>query len=190
MRYNEKPTYESLLQKADASVSQAIPKVDDTYRLQYHFMPQAYWMNDPNGLVYFQGYYHVFYQYHPYSPNWGPMHWGHARTKDFINWEHCPIALAPSEEYDADGCFSGSAVVENGVLHLFYTGHQVMHGKVSQVQCKATSTDGIHFIKDPSNPLIRDFPLEATVDFRDPKVWQHNGAWCMVIGSGKDGIGK
>lgn len=190
MRYNEKPTYESLLQKADASVSQAIPKVDDTYRLQYHFMPQAYWMNDPNGLVYFQGYYHVFYQHHPYSPDWGPMHWGHARTKDFINWEHLPIALAPSEDYDADGCFSGSAVVKDGLIHIFYTGHRVIDGKAVQVQCRATSSDGVHFVKDPNNPLIPEFPPEGSSEFRDPKVWYHDGLWYMAVGSGKDGRGK
>ncbi|NMB00840.1 MAG: glycoside hydrolase family 32 protein [Firmicutes bacterium] len=183
-------SHESLLYKADNSVSKAISGVVDTYRLHYHLMPQAYWMNDPNGLVYYNGYYHVFYQHHPYSPHWGPMHWGHARTKDFINWEHLPIALAPSEEYDADGCFSGSAVVEDGVLHLFYTGYRVIDGQAVQVQCRATSTDGIHFVKDPHNPLVKTYPPDGSADFRDPKVWRHDGLWFMALGSGKDGKGK
>lgn len=183
-------SHESLLSKADNSVSKAVATVVDTYRLQYHFMPQAYWMNDPNGLVYCNGYYHVFYQHHPYSPIWGSMHWGHARTQDFINWEHLPIALAPSEDYDADGCFSGSAVVEDGVLHLFYTGYRVIHGQAAQVQCRATSSDGIHFVKDPHNPLIRAYPADGSADFRDPKVWRHGGLWFMALGSGKEGRGK
>lgn len=183
-------SHNSLLKKADNSVSQAMETVGDTYRLQFHFMPRAYWMNDPNGLVYYDGYYHVFYQHHPYSPDWGPMHWGHARTKDFINWEHLPIALAPSEDYDADGCFSGSAVVEDGVLHLFYTGHRVINGKTIQVQCRASSSDGINFVKDPHNPLISSYPPEGSSDFRDPRLWMQDGLWYMALGSGKDGIGK
>ena len=183
-------SHELLLQKADQSVSTAAAAVDQTYRLHYHFMPQAYWMNDPNGLVFFDGYYHVFYQHHPYSPDWGPMHWGHARTKDFLLWEHLPIALAPSEDYDRDGCFSGSAVVDQGALYLFYTGHRVVQGRAIQVQCRAASLDGLTFVKDPLNPLIRQHPPEGSCDFRDPKVWKHGGTWFMALGSGKDGIGR
>lgn len=184
------PSHRLLLQKADAGIRQAQPAVADTHRLHYHLMPQANWMNDPNGLVYYRGYYHVFYQHHPYSPNWGPMHWGHARTKDFLTWEHLPIALAPSENYDLDGCFSGSAVVEGDLLHLFYTGHRVIDGQLIQVQCRATSSDGIHFIKDRRNPLITSFPSDGSPDFRDPKVWQHQESWFMVLGSGKNGRGN
>lgn len=187
---NTRNRYDFLLEKADLNVSGAVATVGEVYRLHYHLMPQANWMNDPNGLVFFNGYYHVFYQHHPYSPDWGPMHWGHARTKDFIHWEHLPIALAPSEDYDEDGCFSGSAVVEDGVLHLFYTGHRIVDGKAIQVQCRASSTDGIRFVKDPKNPLINHFPPEGSEDFRDPKVWKHGDSWYMVLASGKDGIGK
>ena len=187
---NTRNRYEFLLDNADLNVSGAVATVDEAYRLHYHLMPQANWMNDPNGLVFFNGYYHVFYQHHPYSPEWGPMHWGHARTKNFIHWEHLPIALAPSEHYDEGGCFSGSAVVEDGVLHLFYTGHRIVDGKAIQVQCRASSADGINFAKDPKNPLISHFPPEGSEDFRDPKVWRHGDSWYMVLASGKDGIGK
>ena len=182
--------HRTLLEKADTSVREAIPTVTGTHRLDYHLMPQAYWMNDPNGLGYYRGYYHAFYQHHPYSPDWGPMHWGHARTKDFVDWEHLPIALAPSEDYDADGCFSGSAVVEGDRLHLFYAGHRIIEGQVIQVQCKATSSDGIYFEKDPRNPLISSFPPDGSPDFRDPKVLRHEESWYMVLGSGKEGRGN
>lgn len=101
-------------------------------------------------LVWFDGWYHAFYQHHPYSTKWGPMHWGHARSKDLVHWEHLPVALAPEGPEDKDGCFSGSAVVDGDTLALIYTGHK-FHGDPSdeanlyQVQCLATSRDGIHF---------------------------------------------
>ena len=69
-------------------------------RQNYHFMPQTGWMNDPNGLIYFKGKYHFFYQHHPYEGFWGYMHWGHAVSEDLIHWEYLPPALAPSESYD------------------------------------------------------------------------------------------
>ena len=117
-----------LLHQADLKVKEAAAELKDTYRLHYHLMPQANWMNDPNGLVYFQGYYHVFYQHHPFSPQWGTMDWGHALTRDFLTWEHLPIALTPSEQYDLDGCFSGSAVVEDGALNVFHWGEEGRRG--------------------------------------------------------------
>ena len=83
---------------------------------RYHLAARAGWMNDPNGLVWFDGWYHVFYQHHPYSTQWGPMHWGHARSKDLVHWEHLPVALAPEGPEDKDGCFSGSAVVDGDTL--------------------------------------------------------------------------
>ncbi len=88
---------------------------------------RAGWINDPNGLVWFDGWYHAFYQHHPYSNQWGPMHWGHARSKDLVQWEHLPVALAPEGPEDKDGCFSGSAVVDGDTLALIYTGHK-FHG--------------------------------------------------------------
>lgn len=179
-----------LVAKANKSVEEAAAGVRTDFRLHYHFQPQAHWMNDPNGLVFFQGYYHVFFQHNPYGAEWGNMHWGHARTRDFLTWEHLPIALAPSEPYDLDGCFSGSAVVEDGQLHLFYTGVRQVHGQLVQVQCRAVSRDGLHFEKDPANPLISSIPPEGSGDFRDPKVWFHGGTWYMAVGSGGGGRGK
>lgn len=108
--------HRQLLERANRSLVEAAALVDPTFRLHYHFMAKAQWMNDPSGLVSYGGYYHVFYQHNPYAPRWGSMHWGHARTKDFLSWEHLPVALAPSEEYDLDGCFSGSAVVADGQM--------------------------------------------------------------------------
>ena len=88
------------------------------WKPQYHISAPANWINDPNGFCYFNGEYHVFYQYHPYSSQWGPMHWGHVASKDLVNWKTKPIALAPTDEYDRDGCFSGSAIEKDNTLYL------------------------------------------------------------------------
>jgi len=166
----------------------------DRYRLSYHFMPPAGWMNDPNGLIYFKEEYHLFYQHHPYSDKNGPMHWGHAKSGNLTHWEHLPIALAPSEPYDLGqsggyGCWSGSAVEQDGKLVLLYTGH--VDGRTpEEVQCMATSADGIHFEKYAHNPVIDGNPDGECFGFRDPKAWKHGEHWYMVIGSGKNGRGR
>lgn len=167
---------------------------NSAYRLHYHFMAPVGWINDPNGFVQYNGEYHLFYQHYPYDSKWGPMHWGHAKSDDLIHWKHLPVALAPSEPYDSGdvagyGCFSGSAVVNDGELILAYTGH-VDGNQPQQVQCLATSQDGVHFEKYEHNPVINHFPNDASHDFRDPKVWKHGEQWYMVIGTKKDGKGK
>lgn len=168
---------------------------DQRYRLNYHLMPPSGWMNDPNGVVYYQGEYHVFYQHYPYAPIQGAMHWGHAKSKDLVHWEHLPIALEPSEVYDswegggASGCWSGSAVDDDGTLVLMYTGH-VDGNTPAEVQCIARSTDGICFTKEGANPVIAASPIADCFGFRDPKVWKHGEHWHAVIGSGENGIGK
>src|SRR5581483_226994 len=160
------------LQQAEEAIKRAKEKVRDDYRLGYHIMAPANWINDPNGLVQYKGEYHVFYQHHPYDENWGPMHWGHVKSKDLVHWEYLPIALAPTEAYEKDGCFSGSAVDDNGVLTLIYTGNIWVDREkdiLDQSQCIATSTDGIHFTKEAVNPVIAKHPEEGSGHFRDPK---------------------
>lgn len=156
-------------------------------RFQYHFEPKMGWMNDPNGLICFQGRYHAFFQHNPHGPQWGPMHWGHAVSDDLIHWEELPIALYPDMEYENDGgCFSGSAVEKDGRLYLFYT--SVSH-ELKQTQSVAYSDDGIHFTKYPGNPVIRENPL-GYPDFRDPKVVCLDGTYYMVVGTGNETSGK
>lgn len=155
---------------------------------KFHLAAPFGWINDPNGFCYFNGEYHMFYQYHPHSPEWGPMHWGHATSKNLISWEDKPIAIAPSEDYDRDGCFSGSAIEKGGKLYLMYTGHTDV-----ETQCLAISNDGVNFEKFPQNPVIGRPELEEIdpVDFRDPKVWKHGKKYYCVIGSkNRDHIGQ
>lgn len=117
------------------------------------------------------------------------MHWGHSKSADLVHWTDMPIALAPSEDYDRDGCFSGSAIEKDGKLHLLYTGNQWTGNNrdtdLLQVQCLAVSTDGIRFDKWPGNPIIHEAP-EGNIHqhhFRDPKVWQHGDHYYCVLGS-------
>lgn len=156
-------------------------------RFLYHFEPRKGWMNDPNGLVFFRGKYHAFFQHNPYGPQWDKMHWGHAVSEDLLHWEQLPIALCPDEEYENDGgCFSGSAIEKDGRLYLFYT--SVSHG-MGQTQSVAWSDDGIHFTKYAANPVIRENPL-GYPDFRDPKVTRIGNLYHMVVGTGDKTSGK
>lgn len=168
----------------------------EKFRLGYHVMAPSGWINDPNGFCYFKGYYHIFYQYYPYSENVGsPMHWGHARSKDLIHWETLPIALTPGDPEDKDGCFSGSAIVKDNTLYLIYTGHHLNDSDDSEDfwenQNIAYSTDGVHFTKYAQNPVIATPPSDNTQHFRDPKVWQYKDVYYMILGSqSKDGLGR
>lgn len=166
-------------------------------RPKHHFTPVKGWMNDPNGTIYIDGTYHLFYQYYPDDIVWGPMHWGHAISKDLIHWNHEDIALYP----DKDGyIFSGSCVLDkdnvsgfgrNGIKPLIaiYTCHNP--GTGYQQQCIAYSLDYIHFTKYEGNPVICNTREtrgeEYEVDFRDPKVFCNpvKGGYSMVLAVGR-----
>ena len=98
------------LEAADKFVADNRENVIADYRHHYHMMAPVGWMNDPNGFVFYNGEYHLFFQYYPYDSSWGPMHWGHMKSKDLIHWEELPTALAPDQPYDKDVCFSGSSI--------------------------------------------------------------------------------
>ena len=158
---------------------------------KFHVTGPIGWINDPNGFAPYQGEYHLFYQYHPYDIKWGPMHWGHVKTRDFIRWERLPVAMAPDSEYDKDGCFSGSAVeMPDGRHLLMYTGVRNVrrkNGRVEsfQTQCIAIG-DGVNYEKYAGNPVIRseELPSGGSVhDFRDPHIWREDGMYYVVIGN-------
>jgi beta-fructofuranosidase len=172
----------------EAKKEKAIP---EEQRPIFHLTPRCGWMNDPNGFSTYKGEYHLFYQYYPYDTVWGPMHWGHARSRDLITWEYLPAAMAPDTDYDGDGCFSGSAVeMEDGKQLLVYTGVnkvQAESGEIHeyQTQCVAVG-DGVNYTKYEGNPVITADALPAGAgkfDFRDPKVWRENGKYYMVVGN-------
>jgi beta-fructofuranosidase len=158
-------------------------------------------MNDPNGPIYWQGKYHMFFQYNPNAAVWGEMHWAHAVSPDMVHWEHLPVALAPtSGGYDSDGCFSGSVVIHEDVPTFLYTGvksvapaeatlHDGTHNFL-EVQCLATSDDPqLRSLTKLAAPVLlppRDLKLTG---FRDPCVWRDGYLWYMGVGSGQRGVG-
>ena len=173
--------------------------IRDEERPSFHLSPRVGWMNDPNGFSVYQGKYHIFYQYHPYNTQWGPMHWGHAVSDDFLHWKNLPVAIAPDMPYDMDGCFSGSAVeLDDGRHLLMYTGVRRERGEDGimrdfQTQCVAVG-DGVNYVKYEGNPVLTgaDVPQGFSVnDFRDPKLFRNaDGTFGCVVGNRtEDGSG-
>lgn len=173
---------QELMQKAANKTVEYQPMIEkDPHRLQFHLVPPVGLLNDPNGLIQFKGVYHVFYQWNPFDTSHGAKFWGHFTSVDLVHWQEQPPALVPSEWYEKNGCYSGSAVEADGKLHLFYTGNvKDENGQRQTYQCMAVSTDGIHFEK--KGPVIF-LPEGYTAHFRDPKVWNHEGTWYMVLGA-------
>lgn len=160
-------------------------KVNDRYYPRYHLAPPRGWMNDPNGFCKFKNEYHLFYQHNPDNST-GPdeISWGHAKSKDLFHWKHLPIAMHPDQDYDRSGVFSGSALVENNKMYLFYTGHVNQPGESPdhiERQALAISTNGINVTKYKNNPIIS--AKEHQPDIRDPKVWKHGKTYYMVLGN-------
>ena len=169
----------------------------DSRRPQFHLLPAANWMNDPNAPVFFKGRYHMFYQHNPDGAFWGDMHWGHAISPDMVHWTHLPVALAPTASGpDADGCFTGTTAVLDGKAAILYTGVHaappdqatIKDGAHSlrETQCLATSDDPElrTWTKLPA-PVIAAPPAELEVNgFRDPSPWRQGDGWYMVLGSG------
>ena len=163
------------------------------YRPAFHFSPKKSWMNDPNGMFYYMGTYHLYFQYYPDDNVWGPMHWGHATSKDMVNWEEHPIALYPDE---MGYIFSGSAVVDHKNTSGFgqdgktpivaiFTHHNIEKEKAAQVDVETQSIaysldEGMTWTKYAGNPVIENPEIR---DFRDPKViWDDNSnQWIMAL---------
>src|ERR1700688_4691821 len=168
----------------------------DPLRPQFHLLPAKNWMNDPNGPIYWQGAYHMFYQYNPGAAVWGDMHWAHAVSEDMIHWHHLPIALAPTSGWDdADGCFTGSAVDDHGTATILYTGVKSVakeratlrdgHNNFREVQCLATSTDPQLRTWTKWKPPVIQPPNDPTLaGFRDPFLRQQGDDWILGVASG------
>lgn len=151
--------------------------------MKYHYSRKEGWLGNPCGLVYFKGRYHLFFQLNPDAPRYGRMHWGHAVSDDLITWEDLPIAISPDAEMC---CSSGSAIVHEGKIWLFYTS---VAEDYKETVCAAYSEDGTVFEKCPENPIVT-MPLDGNVKFRDPFVMKYGNGFRMLMGAGQNGIGK
>lgn len=163
----------------------------DRHRPRFHLMPPSGWMNDPNGVVQWDGRYHVFYQHNPHAPRWGPPHWGHAVSDDLVHWEHLPAAITPDmPPADPGGCWSGCLVDDDGTPTILYTG--VRDG--IQATCVATgSADLVRWRKYADNPVagVPGSLVDHTLDaYRDPFVWREDGRWYALVGTSIGGVGQ
>lgn len=188
------------LRKARWQEAETEKKIAAKDRPEFHLSARAGWMNDPNGFSYYNGQYHMFYQYYPNETKWGPMHWGHAVSEDLLRWTYMPAALAPDTTYDGDGCFSGSAcALPDGRHMLMYTGvrRELCADGIPrdvQTQCLAFG-DGQEYVKYELNPILDETHIpegSSRHDFRDPKVWQNeDGSYdCVIGGRLADGRGR
>ncbi len=192
----QRPSPETNIQLSASPNSQAQPEYSELYRPQFHFTPKAMWMNDPNGMVYYDGVYHLFFQQNPTESTWGDIHWGHAVSKDLVHWEQQPPALTPD---NLGLIFSGSAVVDanntsgfgaDGKIPLvaLYTSHSMEKEQQGATdvenQSLAFSLDnGVTWTKYQNNPVLKN---PGTRDFRDPKVSWYEPAkkWIAVLAVG------
>ncbi len=152
------------------------------HSLKYHFYPQKGWINDPNGLSFFKGQYHLFYQHCPgfEYPGQAPHIWGHAVTQDFLHFEELPLALDVSEPYDCHGVWSGTAIEKDGKLYVFYASIDKADKQTVSV---AFSEDGVNFTKYAGNPVISNHPCNTNNNFRDPAIFIEEGICYLVIAS-------
>lgn len=159
----------------------------EEYRPRYHLSPDYGWCNDPHGIVFFQGKYHIFFQYNPYDTKAENVFWGHVTSEDLIRFSNTSCAIAPDMPYDNSGCWSGSSIVIADTLYLVYTGFSKHDdGKYYQTINIAYSKDGIHFEKYENNPIIDtcDIPSSGSIyDFRDPCVFKRNGKLYIIVGN-------
>ena len=179
-----------MLARARACESHAETQIRPEERPVFHLSPRTGWLNDPNGFSWYQGKYHLFYQYNPYGPQWGNIHWGHAVSSDLLRWEYLPAALAPDQPYDSFGCFSGTAVtLPDGRQLLLYTSTAVVdfvpEGKCIQTQSAAIG-DGVDYQKVSTNPVLtaEDLPEGADpYEFRDPSLRKDGEEYLAIAAS-------
>lgn len=165
--------------------------INGKWRQQLHLEPPRGWLNDPNGLSFFGGYYHVYFQYSPDNADGsGKKCWGHYRSRDMLKWEFTGTVLFPDTPDDRDGVYSGSAVVLGDVLHIFYTGNVKEEGEHDYITSgrganviHVTTSDGVTMSRKKTVLRNSDYPDFCSCHVRDPKVWRENGRWHMVLGA-------
>lgn len=182
-------TLTKVLEKNVSELENKTDMASGKYRLGYHLMPPVGWLNDPNGLCWFKGKYHVFFQYAPFEVKGGLKFWGHYTSENLISWKYEGVALYPDSPCDCHGVYSGSALVEDDKLHIFFTGNVKIDGDYDYInEGRETSTihvvseDGIHFSNKETAVSFEQYPENYTCHIRDPKVWKDKEKYRMVLG--------
>lgn len=160
------------------------------FRTRFHIMPPVGWLNDPNGLCQFRGLFHAYFQYSPLNVHGGGGYWGHCTSRDLLHWEYQEPALTTDIPEDRSGVYSGSALIENGRMYLFYTGNVKFPGDYDYIDAGRISTqllveseDGWHMSEKVKLLGMEDYPEDITEHVRDPKVWKEDGRYYMVLGA-------
>lgn len=164
---------------------------NDLLRPIFHSMPAAAWTNEPHGLTYYGGKYHLFFQKNANGPYWGRLHWGHLTSENLYDWHEEKIALAPSMDYDWKGCWSGclfaDATLTGGKPHIYYTA--VDNGRATIAEAIPVDEQLLEWNKESRNPIIPGRPVGLSDDFRDPYVFTSGGNYYLIVGTSKGGVG-
>lgn len=184
MEWPRSKRYRTLNDISETEYNSLLERVNHCpYRETYHIQPKTGLLNDPNGLSFFQGEYHLFYQWFPLGPVHGLKHWYHVSSKDLVHWKDCGIGLSPEKYYESHGVFSGTGFVKGDQLYLFYTGNTRDKDWIrTPYQCLAVMDSKGNIVKH-EEPLICDSPKEYTDNFRDPKVFQQDDTYYCLIGA-------
>ena len=189
-----------LIKLTDIAETQGAEKEEKLlFREHFHLMPPVGWLNDPNGLCQFEGVYHAFFQYSPFDAEGGVKMWGHFISDNMLDWKYQGVALYPDQPFDCHGVYSGSALVEDGKMYLYYTGNvKLEDGEYDYIRTGregntvlVSSEDGIHFGHKKQLMRNTDYPDDLTCHVRDPKVWKEQDTYYMVQGARtKEDVGQ
>lgn len=189
-----------LIKLTDIAETQGAEKEEKLlFREHFHLMPPVGWLNDPNGLCQFEGVYHAFFQYSPFDAEGGVKMWGHYISDNMLDWKYQGVALYPDQPFDCHGVYSGSALVEDGKMYLYYTGNvKLEDGEYDYIRTGregntvlVSSEDGIHFGHKKQLMRNTDYPDNLTCHVRDPKVWKEQDTYYMVQGARtKEDVGQ
>ena len=189
-----------LIKLIDIAETQGAEKEEKIlFREHFHLMPPVGWLNDPNGLCQFEGVYHAFFQYSPFDAEGGVKMWGHYISDNMLDWKYQGVALYPDQPFDCHGVYSGSALVEDGKMYLYYTGNvKLEDGEYDYIRTGregntvlVSSEDGIHFGHKKQLMRNTDYPDDLTCHVRDPKVWKEQDTYYMVQGARtKEDVGQ
>lgn len=185
MKFLDVEKYTPIQKSYEAYLKELVEYCKDTPRHpSYHIHPPCGLVNDPNGLAYFGGKYHVFYQWFPFGPEHGMKHWAHVISEDLVKWEWSDQMLIPDQEYEKNGCYSGNSIEADGKLYLYYTAnYKTEQGKIPKQAMAVMNSDGT-ILKSPNNPIIDEQPEGLIGEIRDPFVFEKEGAYWMLLGGG------